>query len=975
MSKYSACRLFASFFVPAICFSGMISCVDKDYEINDLDDISKEVTIATDGIEAPVLAPQRKTISELIGDEADEYLEVGRDGVYVLGYGDSITATIDDLAIDPITDFVPEMESQVVRLSADDVELPSAVRVKPVVSSFDFSIPEFDIKNSTTIPPINSVATVRVPDGFGAGIAVNPALVPQLSLSAHNRAEVSVSAELEDEVAYVKRVEFGATDAGELVTVYLDAGSLTPVCEGGTVESLTITFPAGYELGLADTYKGKAALSKSAGSQTDNVFTMSGYTFAASEPLRIELYMKYAELSPSLTAGGYLTVNDGVEYDLNFTMKTKAGTIASGKGPELGMEINPVFRDAIVVSKDIGFEVKDVKKDFDYDISGVSTDIMSVDYVALSGTNTVTLKASPLNLPFEGADFDVNVTLPQVFRFAPSPYIAEGNILSVPFSVLNQGVTLSLSGIDLSATGKGAVDENGVIGVHEQFMFNVSHTFPSATYRLSEIAGAMGKQTCDITVSTSELTIDRASCVFWLKSISSDLDVSEKFEYSLDLPSEIKRIDRLYIETVSGGRVSAEVKFSIKDSPVENIYVENLVITLPDVIMLSGEDVVDNRIEISGRQLPARETGEVLLSKFDITGLKNLPVSDGKIVIDDAVSFNGKVRTIDGELIDGLNGDVVITPVVSVPDIKAVKFEGAIDVDLNDYIDTPSVDLSDLTDKLSEISLGLSDPSISVTVSNPVGVALKGEIVMHPFDKQGNPMRDLTVGGIRIAGADDAGDAVTRLFITPVQGATMEGCDAYYVPELLELLRDLPSKIDFDLQVALDDTQTHTLFLDRDYEFVVDYKVNVPMRLDSSTRIAYSDTISLNDKLKDITDKNIKVETLELVLEVRSTVPLDLDLTAELKDELGAHVDGVDFRIDGRIGGYDPATDGTERVSTVSGRLKLRDGDVKWLDGVSDICVNVTGTSSSLVELKPEQYIDIRGYVRARRISIDLDEM
>ncbi|UKI38952.1 MAG: hypothetical protein L6V35_06665 [Alistipes putredinis] len=90
---------------------------------------------------------------------------------------------------------------------------------------------------------------------------------------------MSVSAELEDEVAYVKRVEFGATDAGELVTVYLDAGSLTPVCEGGTVESLTITFPAGYELGLADTYKGKAALSKSAGSQTDNVFTMSGYTF------------------------------------------------------------------------------------------------------------------------------------------------------------------------------------------------------------------------------------------------------------------------------------------------------------------------------------------------------------------------------------------------------------------------------------------------------------------------------------------------------------------------------------------------------------------------------------------------------------------------------------------------------------------------------------------------------------------------
>ena len=974
MSKLSTCKSFVSLLVSVMCFSCMTSCVDKDYEINDLNDISKEVTVAGDGIEVPVLAISRRTVEGLLGSDADEYLGVGPDGVYVLNYGESITATVDDLVIDPITDFVPEIESHVVHLSKDDIELPATVHMKPVGSSFEFEIPEFDIKNSTEIPAVKSVSTVRIPDGIGAGVTIDPSLIPSLTLSVHDRAEVSVSAELEEEIAYVKRVEFGATDAGSLVTMYLTAGSLEPIYGGGTVESLTITYPEGYELGLAADYDGKASLSKSAGSRTYNVFQLSGYTFAASEPLQIELYMKYAELPQSSTAGGKLTVEDGIDYDLNFTLKTKAGTIASGMGPELGVEITPEFRDALVVSNDIGFEVKDVVREFDYDIPGVSTDILDIDYVALSGVNTFTLKASELNLPFEGADFNVNVALPQVLMFEPSPYIVGGNMLSVPFSVLQNGVTLSLKGIDLNGSDKGAVDENGVIKVSEQLTFNISHTFPSATYRLSEIADAMGRQTCEITVSAAELKIDKAACVFSLKSISSELNVTENFDYSLELPSEIKRIDRLYVETVDGGKVSASVRFSIQDSPVDEVYVDNLVITLPDMIMLSGDDVVDNRIEIDGRRIQTVKEGQVLLTEFEITGLKNLPVQDGRINIEDAVSITGRVRTIEGEIIDGLNGNVVITPIISVPDIKVVKFEGVMDVNLNDYIDTPSIDLSDLTKELSEISLGLIDPSISVSVSNPVGVALKGNIVMHPFDKEGRPMTDLIVEGIRIAGADDSGDAVTRLFITPVEGATMNGHDTYCVPELLDLLRDLPSKIEFDLQIALDEEQTHSLYLDRDYDFKVDYEVDVPLKLDSSTRIGYSDDIDLGDELSDIADKNIKVETLEVELEIRSTVPLDIDLAAVLRDEAGAPVDGVDFEINGRIAGYDPAVDGKEKVSTVSGKLRLRDGDAKWLGQVRRIHLDISGSSSSPAGLRPEQYVEIKGYLRARKITVDLDK-
>ena len=974
MIKKSAFQCVSHIFVFIVACCSLFSCVDKDYEIESFDDISKEITVATDGIVAPVLASSRQTISGLLGKDADEYLKVGQDGVYVLNYGDNITARIEDLVIDPITDFVPEIESHVVHLSEDDIELPATVKMKPVSSSFELDIPDFNIKNTVEIPDVEYVSSVRVPEGVGSGVTVNPSVIPQLSLSVHDRSSVSVSAELEDEIAYVKRVEFGKTEAGDLVTMFLDAGNFEPIYGGGTVESLTVAYPAGYELGLSDDYGGKAVLSKGTGSQTYNVFTLKDYAFSETEMLQVQFCMLYVELPSSSTVGGVLTVEDGIDYDLNFTMKTKAGTVGAGKGPGLGIKMSPVFRDALVMSNDIRFDVTDLVKDFDYDIPGVSTDISNVDYVALSGTNTVTLKASPLNLPFEGADFNVNVALPKVLIFEPSPYIVDGNTLSAPYSVLSGGVTLNFAAIDLGGSDKGAVDENGVIKVHEQLKLNVSHTFPAAVYRLSEIADAMGKQTCELSVSAVELKINRVGCVFTLKSISSDINITENFDYSLELPDEIKSIDRLYIETLSGDKVSAEVKFSVSDSPVENVFVENLVVTLPDMIMLSGDDVVDNRIEISGRQIPAQSGGEVLLTEFEITGLKNLPVQDGHIVIDDAITFTGKVRTIDGEIIEGLNSDVTITPVVSVPDIKVVKFEGRVDVNLNDYMDTPTVDLTSLTDELEDISLGLVDPSITVAISNPVGVALNGNIVLHPFDKAGKPMEDLVIRDIHVAGADDKGDAVTKLFITPIQGAAMSGHDVYCVPELLELLRNLPSKIDIDLQVALDEKQTHSLFLDRDYDFEVEYDINVPLRLDSSTRISYSDAISLGDVFEDITDKDIKVGTLELMLEVRSTVPLALDLQAELRDEKGASVDGVEFKIDGRIEGYDPEKDGTEKVSKLSAYLKLRDGNVDWLGKADNLRLDVKGFSSSPDGLRPEQYIDIKAYVRARKITIDLDK-
>jgi len=957
-----------------LCAAFFSSCVDKDYDLNSMDEISTQVTIATEGIVAPIVARSRQTVDSLLGDEADEYLTVGDDGVYKLTYGDRITGAIEDLAIDPITDMIPELESQIVHLSADDIELPEHVKMKEVRSSFEVDIPNFDMKESIDIREVKATSAVKIPEGLGAGVSIDAGSIPELTLTVKDNSVMSASAELIDEISYVRRVEFGATEAGAVVSFLLDAGSFSPVYSGGTIRSFTVNFPAGYELGLADSYGGRAELGKGPGSETFNIFRLNDYALSASQPVKVDLYLKYVELQPSSVANGVLSIDDEIGYDLDFVMKTKSGTIASGDGPRLGVEIEPVFRDAVVVTKDFQLSVKDWSHDFRYDVSGISKDIKRVDYVALSGKNILTVKASNLDLPFQGADFNVDVALPQVLVFESSPYISSGNILSAPASALMRGVDLSLTAINLQGSEKGEVDENGVLALNEKLEVDISHTIPSGAYRLSDISTALGSRTCEIGVGAAELSVDRMSCVFVLRSISSDIDMVEKFDYSMRLPDEIKSIDRLYVESVSGDRVCAKVKMSVSDSPVDEVYVENLTVSLPDMLMISGPDVVDNTIRITQRRIAARADGMVDLAEFEITGLKNLPVEDGCMNIDDEISVVGTVRTIEGEVIDGLNGDVVVTPVISVPDIKVVKFEGKVDFDLKDYVETPSVDLSDLTEKLSDVSLGLVDPSLKLSIANPVGIALRGNVILHPVDRDGKPMKDLVVRDIFIAAADEGGNAVTRIFITPLQGVSMPGYDTYCTPELLDLLRNLPSRIDVDLQLALDDEQTHSLYFDRDYVFDVDYSVEVPLRLDSTTSIVYSDDLDLDGVFDDILDKGIRVQSVKIVLEVRSTVPLALDLSARLTDEYGGDVDGIDFSLNGSIAGYDAEKDGAEKFSRISAELKLRNGNLDYIVGAKKLHLGVSGTSMSASGLRPEQYIEIGGYAEVRKISVDADK-
>ncbi len=959
--------------IVVLCTAFFSSCVDKDYDLDSIDDISKEVTLAPEGIVAPILARSRQTIDLLLGDNAGDYLTVGDDGVYHLSYGDSVTAKIEDLVIDPITDLVPELESRRLHLSAEDIELPAYVRMNEVRSSFDVDIPDFDMAKSIDMEDVKVASKVGLPDGYGAGMSVNAGLVPGLTLSVKDNSVINVKAELADEVSYVQRVEFGATEAGSLVSFYLEVGNLSPVYAGGTIKSLTVNFPAGYELGLAEDYGGKATLSKGASSSTFNVFQLKDYSLSASQPVKVDLYMKYVELQPSSVQNGVLSVKDEISYDFNFEMKTKSGTVAAGQGPQLGMEIKPVFRDAVVATKDFHFSVEDSEREFSYDISGISSDIKRIDYVALSGKNTFNVKASPLDLPFEGADFKVNVALPQVLMFEQSPYILSGNVLSVPMSELERGVDLSLVGINLRGSAHGDVDD-GVMSLSEKLKINVSHTVPSGIYRLSDIAGALGRRTCDVRVGAMELNIDRAGCVFVLGSISSDIDVTERFDYSMKIPGEIKSIDRLYIESVAGDKVLAQVKISVSDSPVDEVYVENLTVSLPDMLLISGPDVEGSSVRIDKRRIAAR-SGMVEIAEFEIAGLKNLPVKDGYISIDDEISVVGTVRTVDGEVIDGLSGDVMLTPVISVPDIKVVKFEGRVDLDLKDYVKSPSVDLSDLTDKLSDVSIGVVDPSLRLSITNPLGIALRGDVVLHPKDRDGKPMNDVSVRNVLIAGADDSGAALTRIFITPLQDAAMAGYDTYRAPELLDLLRNLPSAIDVDLQMSLDDSRTHCIYLDRDYVFDVDYSVDVPLRLDSTTRIAYSEDLKLDGLFDDILDKGIKVESVKLCLEVHSTVPLALELSAELTDDNGDAVDGVDFSLKGSLDGYDAGKDGREKVSVISAELKMRDGNLDHLVWAKRLHLSVCGTSASVSGLRPEQYIEIGGYAEARRISVDIDKL
>lgn len=930
----------------------LTSCVDDKYN---LDNISTEITLGAEGIEMPLGTINPITLDSLAGNEF-KALTIGADGNYRLSYSDSFSYTMDAISIDPISSLAPAIEPYTFSLY-DNNPLPADCTVSGFDDTFKYSVG--DMMPVTTFEPIERHVQLMSTTG-----TIVPPAGQVLDMVKETTIPIKVSALLPDQIQSIEQIFFGDDSNGQLIAFTCNTGDLAPLIADGHL-SMTLALPANYQLELKNNYSSCASLRQGTGSATNNIFELKNYACGTQSSIIIELYLKSYTVDQSLIANNRLTIDQTAQLDVDYkcTANGRSVTLADNI-PCLTFYAAPKIYDVLFTTTQFNLTADEAVYRLDYKLTGLPSEIASIDYIALSeDRNRMHIKAVAPELPFVNADFVVDITLPDIFDFDSScPYLnTSTNMLSIPISQLSAGLDLRAKGLVFTGN-KGQVSQSGEFVLTEYIRVNSSHTFASTQCRLRDIEPLMDDQTVGLRVDDMQLGINPAGCRITLNAITENIALEDRFNYISTLPKEIQSIDYVTVEANGGGAVTAELKVKIENSPVRNLRLENIALSLPEILDISHANLdKDNRIVIPAIDIDT-QAGEVSLIKLTLNGLKNVPVKERQLVIGQNMSLTATVTIASGEQLDGIDEQMVVYPTLTIDDMTITSITGKVDVKFDDYIEPIDIDLSELNDKLgdSNVDLDIANPHILVSITNPIGLAIASNITIQPYDKQSNRLEPLYVSGIDIAPATSSTAGITKLCLAGNADVAVAGYRTVVVSGLNQMLRKVPSRVVIGIAGGTDPAVAQTVVMGKAHVFDIAYDAVVPMIFGDQMRAEYTGVIdSLSGKFDDVADKSISIESLSLLVSAKTDIPLDIDLALEFLDADSLVLSDIRSTVDGKIAGYDSSvdTDGY-RQSDLRVKVSLTDGQLSHLKNVDKIRYTLQVSSANASSaLRPEQYV------------------
>ena len=140
------------------------------------------------------------------------------------------------------------------------------------------------------------------------------------------------------------------------------------------------------------------------------------------------------------------------------------------------------------------------------------------------------------------------------------------------------------------------------------------------------------------------------------------------------------------------------------------------------------------------------------------------------------------------------------------------------------------------------------------------------------------------------------------------------------------LVGSLPDAINIKLDLGVDSVEEQTLYVADDFSVSYDYKVEVPIIVDDTLRIRYSDEVAdLSSTFEMVSKYDVQVGDVTLIAKVTNTTPLEFEANVVLKDVEGKETEAQVRFVEGdRILG---SSDGvTPKESILRLELDLGDG-------------------------------------------------
>lgn len=951
-------------FLLAVAASVLPSCVNNAYDLND---ISLKMTLGADGITLPLGKFEALTVDSLVRKNDIKDLVV-ENGSYAYKLDSTIRETIDAISIDPVRDVIPSIDPYYFQFS--DAALPESFQVAGTSNRETVALPSLDFSGQ-------QLAGFTVSKPISVGHLTGTVLPEGTNVSLPSIDETDdfafIVENIPHEITAVRNLWFGGSDYGTPIRVHFELGALASAVKEGAI-SFELTLPDSYSFRLVDTYGGKAAIG-------NGTLRLTDYPVAAN---RVDFVFYLAERSvrEPISASRKLEIGDDIRYSFYYTGISNGTRIPSGGQPLFSLDIAPTVSDAEVVTDRIVPEPTTSVFDVPLEVDGLDA-ISRVEYVAFTedASNVLVLHTSHSEIPLQG-EVPVRIEFPETFLFAGNVDGLEGHVLNTTLDRLSagSGITLQLAGVRFE--GDEAVVTDGVLSAHKQVTALVSPDFPANTYKLSEI-DASGDVVIDIDIRDMDLRIDTERCVMEA-GFRQEIDIRQEIAETFDVPDEVAAINFAEVlDADSGAAASALVSVRFEDMPIQNFYFDQIDIALPAFLEVDDPNynpathtVHIDRVEYTG--------GKTDIARITVLGIKDVPVretSAGKLAeLMGEVRITATILVPDGTDMEGVPAQqITLRPEVALSPLDVTHMTGEVDIDLQEYLEPTTIDLSDIRESLGEqnIEVNLVAPQISLVVSNPVGIAMVGDIVLQPYDFSDKKLDPVVVKNVRVEPAEKDRARITKLFVTDGT-AVPEGYTLCRVEDLSDIVKIIPSKIDVTFDLKVDDQQAQNFSITgEDYPFDIDYSIRIPLEFKSGGSIDYTDTEDIKDTFSDITDYEITADDVLIQLNGRSTLPLALDLSADFLDQNGNLLTDVKAIVLGRMEGYNSTAGGAFSESQIDIRLDLKDGNVQLLNKVSKIRYHFTGEAvGSGAALAPDQYVEAEmKLILKKGITFDLEDV
>ncbi len=345
-----------------------------------------------------------------------------------------------------------------------------------------------------------------------------------------------------------------------------------------------------------------------------------------------------------------------------------------------------------------------------------------------------------------------------------------------------------------------------------------------------------------------------------------------------DLPKEIVSLDvvelkdtyiRLSMDAASLpelGEASLSVDFDVD---------------LPDIIRVSGAE--ENGILKMAGVLKDGMIGfePVRIEALDLRGVDLKEGVKGVITVDGSVKLDN--ASLDVE--QWLSRTHAVKISADISDINIAKVSGRVDYNVEPIEET--IDLSDFTQALSdagaEAVLDFNHAALSVEVVTNLSIPVEADVVLVPY-YEGTADEDRAISvslSLDPAGSPQQ-EVYTRYWLADKDSGRRPDNYTFVQAGILELIRDVPEKLEMKLAAKTDSERDCILEPSADYTLKANYLFELPLEFGEDFMVTYKDTISgLPGIVAELLAGGNKVK---LAGEIENALPIGLELRLNFLD-------------------------------------------------------------------------------------------